>query len=481
MTEAPDSRARLDDVLTYQLDERDIELLEAEAAKEDTFARRFSDDPDKLDVWKEAAKRQTKDAPGLFERINQVQSVLAILRACLPEAKNLGELEQQTIDAAQRTAALNALTPDTSSYQTQATEIDRELSHVEDVLLEVERRVPLSFLRQKTDERDFGDMALAHYLRFQIQFLKIAPTSWSRIDLLISRLAAAREVSGVFRVRTADQVAELLSSCVPPSETAPHVRKAAIRFFANAAKRLDEFQHVDELFSSGVYVDILGYKLSLRYDYFDPAILFASAELNLAIEEWVEGTHGTSMRSLDPQFAQAREKVRKIFGRNEGNVSASAKPGRRGFSSQSDGPKRSNRPAIKSSKSSAGAARDENPIAWRKLVALAGIVIALLWAAPSALSWFRADQRGLDSVAQSEVSEISSMLLEAGWIGEGRSRIFIGKVDGNRWVLLNAEQRRAEGERIRERLGHRDVYAAFVYNVDMLVLNILDGELRYIE
>lgn len=477
MTEPKHHGASLDDVLTYQLDEGDIQLLEAEADEEERFARRFTGDEDKLDVWREAASYQSRDASTLFERINQIQSVLAILRACLPEAKNLEALEDKTIGAAQQTASLNVLSPGTPGYEQHAEEIDRDLSAVEEELLAAERRVPLSFLRHKTDEQDFGDVALAHYLRFQIQFLKMAPTSWSRIDLLVSRLAAAREQSGVFRVRTAEEVAELLSSCVPASTTAPHIRKAAVLFFRNASKRLDEFANVDELFTSGVYVDVLGYKLSLRHDYFDPRILYASAEFNLAVEEWVENEHGVSMRSLDAQFAQAREEVRKIFGRGEGGPAAPPEARTQRVSTAT--------PNAKPRRAQVGSAGKgtsiESSISWRKLVAIGALLVALIWAAPAALSWYRTQQRGLVDVPQAVTADISSMLKSGAWSGSGQKRIFVGYLDSSRWLLLNDKQRRAEANAIRERLANRQVFTAFVYNNDLLAISILEGQLRFTE
>lgn len=480
MTEPKHHGAALDDVLTYQLDEGDIQLLEAEADEEDRFARRFTDDEDKLDVWREAASYQARDAHTLFERINQIQSVLAILRACLPEARNLEALEQKTIGAAQQTASLNALTPGTPGYDKHADEIARALSAVEDQLLATERRLPLSFLRHKTDEQDFGDVALAHYLRFQIQFLKMAPKSWSRIDLLVSRLAAAREQSGVFRVRTAEEVAELLSSCVPTSTIAPHVRKAAVLFFRNASKRLDEFATVDELFTSGVYVDVLGYKLSLRHDYFDPRVLHASAEFNLALEEWVENTHGVSMRSLDAQFAQAREEVRKIFGRSAGSQADPEARSRR-VSTATPSAAGSARARRAQGKSATTTTSGEGSVSWRKLVAIGALLAALIWAAPAALSWYRAQQRGLVSAPQSVTADISSMLSSGAWSGSGQKRIFIGYLDSSRWLLLNDKQRRAEASAIRERLVNRQVYTAFIYNGDLLAISILEGQLRFAE
>lgn len=477
MTEPKNSGASLDDVLTYQLDEGDIQLLEAEAVKEDRFAQHFVDDGDKLDVWKEAASHQTQDAPGIFERINQIQSVLAILRACLPEAKNLELLEQQTIDAAQRTAALNALSEGTPGYLQHASEIDKDLSNVEDVLLTLERRVPLSFLRHNTDEQDFGDVALAHYLRFQIQNLKIAPTSWSRIDLLISRLAAAREVSGVFRVRTDQEVAELLSSCVPPSTIKPHVRKAAITYFRNASKRLEEFERVEELFSSGVYVDVLGYKLSLRYDYFDPQVLYASAEFNLALEEWVETTHEVSMRSLDPQFAQAREQVRKIFGNTD-----SSRPARGpSIATTSPSPAAGRRASKSASKSGKRTSKGESVVSWRLLAAIAGLLAALVWAIPTALSWYRSEQGNLTSVSTSETGNISAVLRSGAWSGSGAKRIFIGHLDSASWAKLDDKQRRDEADAIREKLSHRQVSTGFIYNNDVLAVSIMEGQLRFVE
>lgn len=487
MSQPSDPHVSLQDVLTYQLDERDIQLLEDEAAREETFDRGFADGRAELDVWKKAASERATDAPGLFERINQIQSVVAILRACLPEDKKLEQLESQTIEAAQHTAALNALYPETPGYVAHVAEIDQDLAKVEEALLALERRVPLSWLRHKTDEFDFGDVALAHYLRFQIQFLKMAPVSWSRIDLLISRLAATRDITGVFRLRGAEAVAELLSSCVPPSTTPDHVRESAIRFLDTAKIKLESLDGVDELFSSGIYVDILGYKLSLRNDYFDPRILYASAEFNLALEEWVEKYHGVAMRSLDPQFAQAREQVRKIFRANVGSVAELSKQWDESFVGQLPRPpgatasggrvptkKRKPPPADLGIK-------EERSISWRHVALFAGLLLVILWAAPSVLSWYRTQERDLQSLPRSETAEISSLLRSGSWAGSGQKRIFIGHLDADQWNRLDRDERRSEAQTMRQNLEHRQVYTGFVYLNEVLSVSIVDGQLRLVE
>lgn len=474
-------RSRLEDALVFQIDERDIELLQVEETKERNFAERFADE--RVDVWR-SDSADTDSAPDVFARINELQSVLAILRACLPDAKNLASMEQQLLRAAEQ-AATTAMAGETlGEYDPAVQAIAAEIASVEDALLEAEKKVPLSWLRHRLDEHDFGDMALAHYLRFHIQHLTIAPRSINRVDLLVSRLVSRRDHLGILRLRPASEIADLLRACVPQSDTPPHVRNTAIQFFRKAGERLDEIEHGDDLFDSGFYVDVLGYKLSLRTDYFDPRLLYTAAELEIAIENWLVHTQGMNLRALDPQFAEAREKVRRIFSNNPGNARTLTEQWNRDFSNPDMRvPRASTAPGDAASARRTETAR--GPLPWRKLVAAGVLLIGIIYVAPMVMDLFRTNQRGLKTVPASELSTISPLLAKGSWAGDLPGRIFIGYVDPDRWRSSSNADRQQIAQDIRDQLRYRQVAGALVYMSlgadETLVLNIMEGQIRYVQ
>lgn len=476
--------AEIEDSVIRHLGEGDLVLVKEELADDESFALVLvEEDSAQLDVWKQHASYDDTSAPQLFERINQAQSVLSILRACLPDVKNLEEIEEQLIQSAQHVASLTALDANLSGYEQHAAEIAADLSGFEEALLEAERRVPVSWLRLKADDRDFGDVALAHYLRFQVQYLKLTPKSWSRIDLLVSRVASRRDEDGPLLLRPPDEVADLLSACLPPSETQAEVRDAAIQFFRNAAQRLDEFDKVYEFFSSGFYVDVLGYELSLRYDYFDPPILYAATELNIAIENWLEYENEVNIRSLESEFHEAREKVRKIFSSRAGNLGSLTEEWNQAFAE----PTKSLEEKLKESRakererSRQEALVAQHSVPWRKLLSVACLLAALIFLVPIALDWWEERSRDLQAASASEVAEIHAILASGSWAGEDKKRVFVGEVDPSRWDVLNERERKIEAENIRDRLGHRDIKTGLIYRSGIMVINITEGQVRYIE
>lgn len=426
-------------------------------------------------VWERHTSLSDATPPTLFERINQAQSVLAILRACLPADKAFEELEKELISAATKVATLNAHEPGTPGYREHASTIARELRHVETQLQERERKVPLSWLRHQADEYDFSESSFAHYLRFQIKYRKETPECWSRIDLVITLLARKRNDDGSFSVRPAEEVAALWSACLPPSETRPAVRKGAIRYFRDALRRLGELDHVEELFATSYYIDVLGFKLSLRSDYFDPPILHAAAELNVAIESWLEAHHGRNMRALDKQFAEAHETVRKIFLRQTQDHEDLVKRW-----SRSVEPRQPTEDPAQAKKDQARSRKKARSKPLRRFLVPAALILTLALGAPMLVKVMGQRKRDLQPIASAEIHSIHPLLTRASYSGQP-PRLLVGELDADRWLALTSAERRAEVDTLLGALQDRGVNSALIYRQRILAVHIIGGQVRFVE
>ncbi len=105
----------------------------------------------------------------------------------------------------------------------------------------------------------------------------------------------------------------------------------------------------------------------------------------------------------------------------------------------------------------------------------------MIFLVPIAFNWWQEQQRDLQSASASEVAEIQAILASGSWAGEGEDRVFVGEVDASRWDVLNDRERRTEAESIRDRLDHREVKTGLIYRNGVMVINITEGQIRFIE
>ena len=429
-------------------------------------------DPD--DPW--ATFTGVVKAPTHFDRINEAQIVLGILHGFLSSSRQLEELRDDVSSVAERIAVLAGMNENAGEYDSIRDEVDQTLEHLEERIVEIERRVPAGWLRRRFDDHELDEGTLAHFLRFQLQHLDATPECWSRIDLVITRLARRKLREDHYVPREPERLVELWSDILPPSTIEAHVRSAAVKFFDNATRRLEEFTEAEEIFTSGYYVDVAGYKISLRLNYFDPPVLYAAAKTNIALHNWLEAQEaaGRNVGALGRHFAHAHEQIRLIFSRQGQDFEALARFRARMFGKDEPEPEKP---------PDHGGAEWKEPLetpkgTFRKIAFLIAFGVAVAAAAPVVASLWGQNKRDLEQ--QPHAASFHPMLIKASLGGDPPS-LLVGEIDSSRWVMLNPQEKRAEVGLLLSSLRSRDLESALIYREGVLAIHIVGGQVRFIE
>lgn len=442
-----------------------------------------TDDADAEDAkpaptWSEgtSARRLT-----LMQQLVQARAVTMILRAFLTSTKKLDPIGDSLAKISEQMAQQSALPQDDPRRLEMHGEIETALRAAQAQIVELERKIPPAWLRRRFEEQPFNTETVAHYLRFQLQHLESTPECWSRIDLLVTRQVRQARPDGKFAIKPASEVAELWRQCLPPAQAEEHVRRAAVNFFRNAAKRLEEFTQVEELFSSGYYVDVAGYKISLRLDYFDPPILYAAAELNIAMHNWLatQAERGRDLRAFDKEFADAHETIQKIFVRQHQDFEALQRFRARVFGKPAQPEPDPNK--VDESFDGAVWKPPVNKKSFARKAVLAGaVLIAAAIAVPTGLTVMGERSRDLDAMSPSAAREFSSLLSEASTSGDPPT-LLVGQLNSSSWVLLTRAQRRSQVELLLGGLRKHKMDSALLYRDGVLAVQVAGGQIRYIE
>jgi hypothetical protein len=246
-----------------------------------------------------------------------------------------------------------------------------------------------------------------------------------RVDFLAARLLSREHDGGQRDVLDEAEVSTLLARVVPETAIEPERRDKALGFFEQCADRLEGMESVDQLFDSGLYVDVKGFKAALAADRLDPAVLYASVLLSVAITNHLArhgaraagGETGDTSHAFDraPDEAAALEKR--------------FQQARLSIARQT--------------------LRELRRNSWRTVALAAATVVCgvlALWSnAPS-------QRLRLQSAESAIVADVSELLLEGGFSsGEGQ-RVFVGSVDQARWDALDDAARGAALEGVATRL-----------------------------
>ena len=394
-------------------------------------------------------------------------SLVRDINASLPELPAVdAELAKLQNDVA------NLTTAEARDRAGPLSELERRLARAEDTLRAEGSQIPLPLLRTRLNALTASDVQLIGFVRL-LEPLRRTDEYYDRFELIMTRLFRSRDGSGV---RPYAEVSELLLQLLTCVACSPQTRQEAIEFFRAARARIPELATIDAIFDTGFYVDVEGYKIALRSDYFDPEVLCAAAELNIAFGIWIEGLvadNEDARPKLMARFDEARATVRNVFREQFVDL-------QEGLESRTP----SRRPSIPPdwiAGRSGEAPRSSSTRNLQKYVMVVVLVVGLGFSVRTLHDWWGVRQRDLSAIDGAQLGSLSPYLRAGAYGGSANARVFVGKVESGRWLVMSQTERHQVLLELSKHLDGQHVRSVMLYRDDILVGQIADGRLLYAE
>jgi hypothetical protein len=149
-------------------------------------------------------------------------------------------------------------------------------------LLALDDDLPVAALRARFRRELITEEDVLGYARF----IATAPPTADRaerLELLLTRLLTRELSDGQLELLPEQDFVRTLAAVVGARTTDDETRGRAIAFFTDAAQRLSAMKGVQDLFSSGLHVQLHAFRTDLGGARLDPAVLYASLLLDVAL------------------------------------------------------------------------------------------------------------------------------------------------------------------------------------------------------
>ena len=432
-----------------------------------------------------APKPNTKPEPlPPVERYRSFADSLRVLSSITPNDTRLAPLEQQRRELQ---AAVRQVGPKAAG----AAGLQNRLEQAERSLLEVDASVSPQLLRRALDPHALSAPTLMRFAGLLARHLDESAHRQDRFEYVVGCLLTMDVGGGCRAMLPEDEVGPILEHLCASTAEGDQSRAAALTFLGNATKRLESFRRIDDLFESGFYLDVYGYKYALRTALTDREILFASVHLSLTITNRLaelRDQEGMDRSTLDARVAAEEQRMHEIF-RQAGKLDDQAARASRSTTpprpSGAPGPggRRSKAPPKKSVPTLAGPgsptrmAPAQGPMRW--IIAIAVVALSCF----GGLQVITAIQEDAEliPVDGSTLAGLSAAL-DDGALAAGKDGIvFVGQVSPSRWLLLSRLERRREAYQILDQLHLLDVTAAIITREGHLVIQIDQSQVIYVE
>ncbi|MEW5737721.1 MAG: hypothetical protein AB1938_02280 [Myxococcota bacterium] len=348
--------------------------------------------------------------------------------------------------------------------------LESDVHKYEQDLEALDRAIPMGWFREHFDASQASSVALADYASLLGRHVGDSPLRLDRIQFLLTRVVSfflAPEDSSTARRR------ELLAEALPRIELDEASRQTAVTFLRDAAARVASFKRLSELTSSGFFVDVRGYKLSLRHKLLDPDVMAAAIELNEAVNDNLRRlaeADAPAGKEIEAHLAEVDQQIKALFQALREDETATQQR----FDSwlRRNAEKRAKKKAAEKAFKPAGKAKKVD----RRLV-MGGVLAALLL-----VMWIRwPGGSNLQDLPAGDVAYLCPVL-KSGGVGPPKSpKIFIGQVDQARWATMSLSARRETADNLARRLKERGLLAGTVLMEQQVVVQIEQGKVLLVQ
>lgn len=210
-------------------------------------------------------------------------------------------------------------------------ELERSLSRIEERLLALDEYVPEQAFRARINKDRHPPKLLLRYARllgsrrFNVGFRR------DRFEFLATELLTVKGAEGRLRLLPRDKAKAVLQQILVglPQASDETERAAAVAHLRETLERLGTIDTHEDFFESGFFLDVHGYKVSMREQATNPEFLYLSVALNVEIQNRIEGwiasvermqktnqltQDGPPREFLYAQLRAQEESVQSVFG-----------------------------------------------------------------------------------------------------------------------------------------------------------------------
>jgi hypothetical protein len=352
--------------------------------------------------------------------------------------------------------------------------LERVATGCEELLIEIDATVSTTLFRNVLESSRVGTVRLLQYARLIARYFRADVHHTERLDVLTQRLLTQPRVDTVRELRPRAGTDAALTYIAGGAKAPEAIRKSALEFFQKAAVRVASIEAVDGLFTGGFYLDVLGYKVSIRESMLDAEILRASAELNAALANrlvTLMQNEGVSPKEIAERMAAVETQVAEIFDSAEMDEAA-------------------NEPSNAASKppatpqKTAPAPTRAAPVVLLKPQHGARLLASLLVAVVLALGIgaFRRSSGNANELIPLDEAAVAALspVLESAARSRGQaSPLLIGEVAPAKWLLMDAAERQSSAALLAKELQKQNIEDALLYQGPSIVVQVNGGRVLF--
>ncbi|MBL9039660.1 MAG: hypothetical protein JNG84_14180 [Archangium sp.] len=428
-----------------------------------------------------ATSQRAADA---FRAVSRIIDVLATL---LPGASEIQALTDQRARLARDFDAL--LTLESGDFIRAVAALQLASPKLERQVVSLDAQLPMRWFRNNLDAAKVAPVALLDYAAMLGRFVGDDVLRVDRIEFLLTRA-----MSFFVRPGEASEVPlqRLFGEALPSIFVDRVTRNRAVTFMEDAMLRVQGFESLDALLTSGLLPEARYVKLTLRAKLLDPAILAATIRFNEAINDnmaRLAGLSGFDPLTRDPAWAAVDDKLYKAMAPARENDAALEErfattlgvPGNLPPVDESDevGPA-----PKKASTKRFAAGLNLDRFRGRSIDGRAvGLVVVLL--AAGLLSWGKSvimpDEGANEPLSSQALSKLSPFLLSGAVAPQRNPRNFSGQIDPARWQALSKDERLKAAEDFAVQVSAMGLRVGTLAAGQQLVVFVSDGQIISVE
>lgn len=369
--------------------------------------------------------------------------------------------------------------------------LERLISPIEDKLLALDDMVSVETFNARAVGGKVTAKAIARYGRLLASRRMQAGQRRDRFEWIATLLLTRKRPDRVRELVGPERAAQALDLLVGglPYKAKEQELEEALTYLGDALRRLATIKDQDAFFESEYFLDVHGYKVSMREQLLCPDFVYVSvainAQLENCIEQWVHSVErlhnanqltqeGSPREQIQRRLRQEEDAVANIFGakarpapaqgrveprRKEGDAKKPAKPKK----------KKKSRKAIAFN------------FDWR--MARAALMLLVILGAGTYLAFetgvvTTAQRSGIES---DKLKAISPLIVRAVVNGSGSNRAFEGLVRRPAWRRLQPDQRRAAADEIAQGLSQLGIKKGRIVAGKTKVIEIEQGLVSYVQ
>ena len=403
------------------------------------------------------------------EQFRALSRVLGLIRPLLSSTAEYEELEEL---ARSTEKGFNALVLLEGTAQDDALRVlESAVTQLEQKLVALDHQVPMGWFREHFNPVQASSVALADYATVLGRVSEPDPTRLDRIQFLLTRLVnffISPEDDSPARRR------QLLAEALPPSSLAANTRETVVAFCHDAIRRLSSFTTLKELMDSGFFVDVRGYKLSLRQQLLDPDVMAAVIELNGATSETLdrlaEAEQQEQGKALDQHLAEVDERIKSIFKQLRVDESEKTKEFEAWIERSKGDRAAGRRPGAREFMALHGNRRDDKRLVLGAIALVLFLVMIFRFPSSDKLRTF----------SEAECRSLSPLIV-AGAVPVEKPDIFVGTIDKSRWALMDLPSRTEAAVELAQKVKDRGWNAATIMLEEQVVIQIEQGNVLVVQ